>query len=74
MDLEANFKSRSRYRCFGMGVRGRSLDPELFDLLSLLKTNLQHYIELLHKHNRVNLEDQSMGLRNAIKWFEATPG
>ena len=72
---EPSSKCTFRLGLFGGGARRRaSLCPEYFDLLPLLKTNRQLYIEVLplwFRHNVVDLKDDSMQLRNTVKWFKA---
>jgi len=72
---DASNKCTFRLGMFGGGARRRaSLCPEYFDLLPLLKTNRQLYLEVLplwFRHNVVDLKDDSMQLRNTVKWFKA---
>ena len=72
---EPSSKCTFRLGLFGGGARRRaSLCAEYFDLLPLLKTNRQLYLEVLplwFTHNAVILKDDSMQLRNTVKWFKA---
>jgi len=72
-DHDKSSKCSFRVGLFGGGARRReSFCPEYFDLMPLLKTNRQLYQEVLplwFKHNAIDLKDNSMQLRNTVKWF-----